>query len=243
MSDPDLADKQKHDAKHPKTHPPHGNGGRLADIILGGQDGVVNTLGLLLGLAAATTDSRIIIAGGLAATAAETLSMAAVAYTSKMAERDHYMAERRRESEEVDEFPKIETQEIIDIYKARGLKGKLLDDMVAHITANKDRWVDTMMREELNLIPVSKKDVKEFAITVSVSTLVGALIPVTPFIFMPVHGAIVAALIVSAVTLAAVGIYKAKIMLTNVFKSAVQMVLIGMAAAVAGYLVGHFIKG
>jgi vacuolar iron transporter family protein len=228
--------------KH-KTHPPHGNGGKLADIILGGQDGVVNTLGLLLGLAAATTDSKIIIAGGLAATAAETLSMAAVAYTSKMAERDHYLAERQRESSEVDEFPKIEEAEVREIYASRGLKGKLLEDMVGHVTANKERWVDMMMRDELNLIPVSIPDVREFAITVSISTLIGALIPVAPFIFLDVKTAIIASLTVSAVTLAAVGVYKARAMLGNPFKSATQMVLIGMSAAVAGYLVGHFIKG
>ena len=79
------------------THEPHKHGNRLSDIILGGQDGLVSILGLLLGLSAATNTTRVIIAGGLATIIAETLSMGAVAYTSMMADRDHYSAERKRE--------------------------------------------------------------------------------------------------------------------------------------------------
>lgn len=60
----------------------------LSQMILGGQDGLVNVLGVLLGVAAASESTKIIIAVGLAATFAESIAMAAVAYTSKMAERD-----------------------------------------------------------------------------------------------------------------------------------------------------------
>src|ERR1019366_1378672 len=115
-------------------HEPHKKGNALSDVILGGQDGLVSILGLLLGLAAATKSSRIIIAGGLATIFAETLSMAAVAYTSKMADRDHYAAERLQEIKEVKEVPQIERQEIVDIYAAKGFSDQLLDDIVSHIT-------------------------------------------------------------------------------------------------------------
>lgn len=70
-----------------------GNTGEfLSDVILGGQDGLVNTLGVILGLAAASSDFRIVVAGGLAGAIAEAVSMGAVGYTSKMAERDYYMS-------------------------------------------------------------------------------------------------------------------------------------------------------
>src|SRR5665213_2210063 len=131
-------------------HEPHKKGNRLSDVILGGQDGLVSILGLLLGLAAATKSTRIIIAGGLATIFAETLSMAAVAYTSKMADRDHYAAERVREVNEIKEVPDTERQEIVDIYSTKGFSGKLLEDIVRHVTADEKLWVDTMMKEELN---------------------------------------------------------------------------------------------
>lgn len=219
-------------------HEPHKKGNKLSDIILGGQDGLVSILGLLLGLAAATKSTRIIIAGGLATIFAETLSMAAVAYTSKMADRDHYAAEKQQEVREVKEVPETERQEIIDIYADKGFSGKLLDDIVNHITSNHDLWIDTMMKEELNLLPVEKHDVYIYTATVGVATFSGAFLPLIPFFFLPVHGALIAALILSVIVLAGIGIYKARMTLGKPLRSALIMVIIGMGAAIAGYLIG-----
>ena len=223
-------------------HEPHKKGNKLSDIILGGQDGLVSILGLLLGLSAATRSSRIIIAGGLATIFAETLSMAAVAYTSKMADRDHYAAEREREVKEVKEVPEIERQEIRDIYLAKGFSGKLLEDIVQHITSDEDLWIDSMMREELNLLPVIKHDVYVYSLVIGVSTFSGAMLPLIPFFFLHVHVALIVSLILSVIILAAVGVYKANMTLGKPIKSALQMVVIVMGAAIAGYLIGLLFK-
>ncbi len=223
-------------------HEPHKKGNRLSDVILGGQDGLVSILGLLLGLSAATHSTKIVIAGGLATIIAETISMAAVAYTSKMADREHYAAERAREVREIKQFPDIERQEIIDIYKTKGFQGKLLDEVVNHVTANEELWVNTMMRDELDLLPIAKRDVHVYSATVGLSTLLGALLPLVPYFFLPVHIALYVSLIVASLTLALVGIYKARLMLGSPLKSAAQMVLIGMGAAIAGYLIGLLFK-
>ncbi|MHB1864892.1 MAG: VIT1/CCC1 transporter family protein [Candidatus Saccharimonadales bacterium] len=223
-------------------HEPHKKGNKLSDVILGGQDGLVSILGLLLGLSAATHSTRIVVAGGLATIIAETLSMAAVAYTSKMADRDHYAAERSREIQEVKDVPDTERQEIVDIYKAKGFSGKLLEDIVKHITSDHELWINTMMREELDLMPVVKRDVYIYSITVGISTLVGALLPLIPYFILPVHIALISSLIMSVIILAAVGVYKAKSTLGNPVKSSIQMVIIGMGAAIAGYLIGLLFK-
>ncbi len=224
-------------------HKPHKKGNRLSDVILGGQDGLVSILGLLLGLSAATNTTRVIIAGGLATIIAETLSMAAVAYTSMMADRDHYAAEKTREAKELKEFPDQERQEIVNIYKDKGFSGQLLNDIVDHITANDKLWIDTMMREELELKPIVKKDVYSYTYIVGVSTLVGAFIPLIPFFVLKPNSAIILSLILSIAVLAAIGIYKATINLGSKTKSVFEMVLIGMGAAVAGYLIGLLFKG
>jgi predicted membrane protein (TIGR00267 family) len=223
-------------------HEPHKKNSRLSDVILGGQDGLVSIIGLLLGLAAATKSSRIIIAGGLAMIFAETLSMAAVAYTSKMADRDHYDAEREREIQEVEEVPDTERQEIVDIYAAKGFKGKLLTDIVDHITSDHELWIDTMMREELDLMPVVKRDVYIYSVIVGFSTFGGSFLPLIPFFVMSVRSALITALILSIAILAGVGIYKARMTLGSQLKSALQMVFIGMGAALAGYLIGLVFK-
>src|SRR3989338_9217022 len=106
-----------HNEQHAKTD----KGSVLRQIILGGQDGLVNVLGIVLGLAAAVTVNKeigpsAVIIGGLAATFAESISMAAVAYTSGKAQRDYYYRELEREKQEIKDFPEVEEEEIRLIY-------------------------------------------------------------------------------------------------------------------------------
>ncbi len=211
----------------------------LSDIILGGQDGLVNVLGVILGVAAATNNHKVIIAAGMAATFAESISMAAVALTSKMAERDHYYSELQRENREVKEMPKLEEAEVREIYKRKGFKGKILDDIVKHITSNKKQWIKFMMKEELEINEVKNKDIYIGSFVVGFSALVGSFVPITPFFFLPIHSAIPYSLIVSVVVLFLIGLYKAKTTIGNPFKTGIQMVVIGMSAALAGYYIGH----
>jgi len=97
---------QEHDQLHYHIQrDPHLYTNSLADVILGGQDGLVNVLGIVLGVAAATSDPRIVLVAGLAATFAESVSMAAVAYTSTLAETSHYESEREREYRHVRMVP------------------------------------------------------------------------------------------------------------------------------------------
>ena len=94
--------------------------GKLSQIILGGQDGLVNTFGVILGIAAASSDIRIVIAGGLAASIAEAVSMGAVAYTSQRASHDHYLSLLASEKKAITERPKEEKAEVKKIYQEKG---------------------------------------------------------------------------------------------------------------------------
>src|SRR5512134_3619712 len=94
---------------------PHRQASALSDIILGGQDGLVNVLGVVLGVAAATSDPHIVLVAGLAATFAESVSMGAVAYTSTMADADFYESEREREHRHIREMPHLERDEILHL--------------------------------------------------------------------------------------------------------------------------------
>ncbi|MCC7196892.1 VIT1/CCC1 transporter family protein [Candidatus Peregrinibacteria bacterium] len=213
-----------------------GNG--LSDVILGGQDGLVNVLGVILGVAAASQDTRIVIAAGLAATFAESISMAAVAYTSKIAERDYYYRELAREKREIKEVPEIEKEEIREIYRLKGFKGKLLEDIVKVITSDEKIWLQTMMRDELNLQPVSGNRPLNAALVVGVSALVGSFVPLIPFFFLPIQTGIGISLGVSAVVLFIVGVVKAKLTVGHPGKSGFVMMIIGIVSALAGYAVG-----
>lgn len=214
------------------------SGNRLANIILGGQDGLVNVLGVILGVAAASSDPKIVIAGGLAATFAESISMAAVAFTSMSAERDHYRSELEREKREIEELPKKEEAEIRKVYRNKGFDGKLLEDIVAHVISSKPLWIEQMMREELELKEIKQKEIYVSSAVVGFSALVGSFVPLTPFFFFPIHLALWYSLGLSVVVLFFVGMYKAKATIGSPLKSAIQMAVIGMGAALAGYLIG-----
>lgn len=96
------------DLDHHTRRDPHRQASALSDVILGGQDGLVNVLGVILGVAAATADARIVLVAGLAATFAESVSMGAVAYTSTLADADFYESERAREYRHVQAVPVLE---------------------------------------------------------------------------------------------------------------------------------------
>ena len=219
----------------------------LRNIILGGQDGLVNVLGIVLGLAVASQDLRIILAGGLAATFAESVSMAAVAFTSMRAEQSFYESELAREKREIKEVPEMEKEEIREIYRQKGFSGKLLEEVTEKITSNEEVWLDEMMKFELGLQPVETKHALSSGAVVGAAALVGSLIPLIPFFFLEtfalsINEAIWISLVISALTLFIVGAYKAKTTVGDWKKSGLEIAVIGTVSALVGYVIGQFFK-
>lgn len=223
---------------HHTRKDPHRRASGLSDIILGGQDGLVNVLGVILGVAAATHDARIVMVAGLAATFAESVSMGAVAYTSTLADSDFYESERVREHRHVHLVPALERQEIRDIYQRKGFDGELLEQIVDTITANKDVWVAVMMAEEHQLQPIDRSKAMRSALIVGFSAIIGSVIPLAPFLFLPVGVSMVAAVLLAAMTLFIVGVYKARSTVGHPGKSGLEMAIIGTLSALVGYGVG-----
>ncbi len=216
-------------------------GSKLHDIILGGQDGLVNILGLVLGVAAATSETRIVIISGLAGTIAESVSMAAVAFTSTKAAKEYYLAERKREMMEIKEIPTEEKREVEQIYYKKGFRGHLLKKVVNKITSNKKEWLETMMDDELHIFPEKEKPLLS-ALIVGLSSFFGSLIPLAPFFLFDVKNAMIASLIFTAFILFVAGSIKGKITLNNWKKEGLELMVIGILSALAGYAVGLFLK-
>jgi predicted membrane protein (TIGR00267 family) len=230
------------DLKYHLFHDPHRQASGLSDIILGGQDGLVNVLGVILGVAAATSDPRIVMVAGLAATFAESVSMGAVAYTSTLTDAEYYEAERSREFRHITEVPHLEKDEIREIYIKKGFKGELLDHIVETITANEDVWVAVMMSEEHQLRPTDRRQAIKSALVVGLAAVIGSLIPLAPFALLPVAHSMWVAVVITALVLFGVGVYKARIMVGHPGKSGLEMALIGTLSALVGYAVGALLK-
>ena len=215
----------------------HRRPGLLADFILGSQDGVVNVLGVILGVAVASQELRIILAGGLAATFAESISMGAVAYTSTLARRDHYLSELERERREMVELPHVERKEVRDVFERWGFRGADLEDATDRIISNPTAWLEFMMAHELNLSPVDPKQARKSATIVGFAAILGSLVPLLPFVFTvrDIFLGILASLVVSAIALFVIGWYKGKATIGRPARSGTQMLLIGIVSALAGF--------
>jgi predicted membrane protein (TIGR00267 family) len=211
----------------------------LRDVILGGQDGLVNILGIILGVIAGGGSKAVLLAAGFAAAITESISMGAVGYTSAVSERDYYQAERARESAEIDNTPEAERQEIHDIYAAKGFAGELLDRVVDTITANRDAWLATMMDEELHLQPVQTPDIMRSAVVITIATLIGHFIPLLPFVWLSRTAALITAIVLSALVLFGVGVYESVTLVGDWRKNGLKMVVIGLGAAAIGFLIGR----
>lgn len=217
---------------------PHRRGTGISDVLLGGQDGLVNVLGVILGVAAATSSPRIVLVAGLAAAMAESVSMAAVAYTATKADAEVYESEKAREMRHIEAVPHLEKDEIRQIYMKKGFHGELLEKVVETITANKEVWVAVMLAEEHNLAQIEKGHALRSALIVGVSAIVGSIVPLLPFLALPMKAAMWGSVVIAAVTLFLVGIYKAQVTTGRWWKSGLELSVIGMAAALVGYLVG-----
>ena len=223
----------------PQHREEHRQANWLRDVILGGQDGLVNILGIILGVIAGGGSNAVLLAAGFAAAITESISMGAVGYTSAVAERDYYQAERARESAEIDATPEAERQKIRDIYAAKGFTGDLLERVVDTITANRETWLATMMDEELHLQPVQTPDIMRSAVVITIATLIGHLIPLLPFVWLSRTPALITAIVLSAAVLFGVGAYQAVTLVGDWRKNGLKMVAIGLGAAAVGFLIGR----
>jgi len=214
----------------------------LRDFILGGQDGLVNVLGIILGVAIATNETRIVLIAGIAALFAESLSMGAVAFTSSKAARDYYFAMMEKERLAIKKNPKEEVKEIRQIFKKKGFKGKCLDTIVQTVTKKKKLWVETMLMEEFRMLPDDYENPIQISLVVLLATTSGSLIPLLPFFYFPVFQATIIALVISGITLFIAGVVKAKKTYGSWQRSGTEMLAIGMVAAVAGFIVGEVLK-
>jgi VIT1/CCC1 family predicted Fe2+/Mn2+ transporter len=217
----------------------------LGEFVYGGIDGCVTTFAVVAGAVGAGLDSSIIIILGFANLLADGFAMSVGAYLSSKSEKDNYAKHKQVEYWEVENLPEVETEEIREIYRAKGFEGELLEQVVGVITADKDRWVDVMMKEELNMMEQSKSPLKMGAVTYFSFILIG-LIPLLTYVwdfFKPIDGNLFfIASCLTAVGFVIVGIFKTYVTETTVWKGVLETLALGAIAALVSYYVGDLLE-
>lgn len=153
----------------------------LPEFVYGSIDGTVTTFAVVAGATGASFSIPVIIILGLANLIADGFSMSVGNYLSTKSELDNYKKHKDIEYREIEHLREKEVQEIRDIYAQKGFEGELLEQVVAVITADKDRRVDVMMVDELGMLPSDKAPLQT-ALATFVSFVVVGFIPILTYI-------------------------------------------------------------
>jgi vacuolar iron transporter family protein len=210
--------------------------------VLGANDGIVSTAGLVLGVAATTTDSKRILIAGLAGLVSGALSMAVGEYVSVSTQRDTERAALATERRELAEDPEGELEELAHLYEAKGLTSELAREVAVQLHAG-DNTLAAHAEAELGITLGQTVSPWNAAVTSMLSFAIGSALPLiailvtTPSLRSPVtFAAMLVALVVTGSVSARLG--------ASGHRQAVVRVVVGGALAMAitygiGRLVGR----
>ncbi|MBI4257767.1 MAG: VIT1/CCC1 transporter family protein [Thaumarchaeota archaeon] len=219
----------------------------VGDAVYGGLDGIVTTFAIVAGATGATLSSIIVLILGVANLLADGLSMALGNYLGTKSEIEYAARERRREEWEVENETEGEIEEIRQIYARKGFQGEDLERAVKVITSDKKVWVDTMMRDELNIIEEFKSPVRSGLATFIAFVAAGSvplLFYVGAFLFPSLSvDKFAASTVLTAIALFSVGSLRTIVTGKRWWKAGLEMTLVGGIASAAAYVIGYLLQG
>jgi VIT1/CCC1 family predicted Fe2+/Mn2+ transporter len=219
----------------------------LPDFIYGAIDGTVTTFAVVSGVAGADLSSNIVIVLGLANLVGDGFSMAASNYLGTRVERQLHQKAREREAEEIDVFPEGEREEIRQIYSRKGFAGEDLERAVDIITSDRDRWIETMLTEEMGFGLATRSPLRAASATMVAFLLIG-FIPLLAFVWNAVASDPIAnpygwSCLLTAIAFFAVGAIKSRFVQQAWYWSGLETLALGGTAASLAYAVGAALGG
>ena len=218
----------------------------IAEFVYGGIDGVITTFAVVAGSAGAELAVPIVLILGFANLIADGFAMSVGSYFSAKSENESYEKHKAVEYWEIENLRDKEVEEIREIYEAKGFEGDLLKQVVDVITSDDEVWVDTMMKEELEMIKDDRPPWKRGLVTFIAFNLVG-FIPLSAYAFAGFIDASASDLFVvssfsTAVALALIGTLKGLVTEQRLIKGIIETVLLGGIAATIAFFVGDILE-
>jgi VIT1/CCC1 family predicted Fe2+/Mn2+ transporter len=222
-----------------------GAGGFLRNVVYGFNDGLTANFGLVAGvlgagLTGSTGQYHGVIVAGVAGLIADALSMGSSGYLAAQSEREVYAHEIAMERDEIALMPEIERDELALIYEAKGMDRDSAHRIATQVMADPERMLAEQVQEELGISESATSPLREAWIT-GLATAVGALIPVLPFFMLGGRTAAVVAFAVAMLSHWLVGAARSVFTGRSVFRSGLDMFVVGLGVAVVGYYVGEWI--
>jgi VIT1/CCC1 family predicted Fe2+/Mn2+ transporter len=144
--------------------------------VLGANDGLISTASLMVGVAAADSSRTAILVAGVAGLTAGALSMAAGEYVSVSSQRDTEQADLQRERRELDTDSDAELEELVQIYRTRGLSEPLARQVAEEFSRGDPIRVHA--RDELGIDTDELANPVQAAVVSAASFVVGAVVPI-----------------------------------------------------------------
>jgi VIT1/CCC1 family predicted Fe2+/Mn2+ transporter len=233
---------------HDVSRPPHIEGHFessevLRDVVIGLSDGLTVPFALAAGLSGIVASSHIVVLAGLAEIAAGSIAMGLGGYLAARGDAEHYVSERRREELEVIERTHDEEEEIFEIFEQYAVDRVSAAPVLEALKQNPQAWVDFMMRFELGLEQPAPNRAHRSALTIAFSYVAGGIVPLLPYMFAEnASESLRLSVLITLVALALFGALKGRLVGAGAFRSALQTVTIGGAAAAAAYTLARLLN-
>jgi len=203
------------------------------------------TFSVVAGSAGGNLGSNVVLILGFSNLISDGLSMGLGDYISSQAEYDYAKAEMTREKWEFENYAQGEIDEMIDIYRDKGLSLEDATELVNVLAKNKNNFIDTMMVEELGMLPPDPEESPAMGGLVTfIAFAIFGLIPLIPFCFFSLGGgqnfnAIFGiSIVLVAVTLFLLGVLTSRFTIHTWYKAGFYMLILGALAAGSSYLIG-----
>ena len=242
MAPPAAAAQQELDRRMKRENWHVRGGGWIGQAIYGMNDGLGAAFGVVSGVAGATnTNAEFVLIGGLAAAVASALSMGSGAYLATKSEREVYEAELERERREIEMDPEQEREEMQLFYELKGFKTEEAKMLSERLAEHPEQMLKTLAHEELGLSEATFPNPWTAAVSATISTALGAFIPVLPFFFLSGMPALLVSFIVSTLAHFVVGASKVIVTGRSWWKSGTEMTVVGLGEAIITYIIGLLI--
>jgi len=210
----------------------------ISGAIYGANDGLAAVFGIVAGVSGATGGSSSVLTAGLAGAIASALSMATGAFLAERSEIEVAAANLERERQEIAEHPEEEREELSLFYQLKGIDVETADQLAEQMARRPDAMLQALATEEFGVAATADGDPGQAALAAGISTAIGAIIPVIPFMITTGTAAIVAAAVVSLAAHFLVGAAKSLVTLRSWWSAGLEMTLAGLVVGGATYLVG-----
>ena len=216
----------------------------VRDLVIGTADGLTVPFALAAGLSGAVAANPLIVTAGFAEIAAGCVAMGLGGYLAARTDAQHFSAERAREEQETIDWPERERWEVAAILHRYGMRGETLQRATEAVASDRKRWVDFMMRFELELSEPAPGRAAQSAATIGGAYVVGGLIPLLPYLMLAeTRPALQLSAVLTGIALLGFGWLKARATGLPPLRGAVQTLAVGGLAALVAYLVARWVGG